>query len=182
MLVRKQNQNWNLHWIFYDLCRILEVLSVCSGVAVPEGEAHRHEPPIPHDEVKVDIRKEDEKQPVGGGEAEPKIDEEHGLGHAVKVEDKKFEDNQKPVEVVGRKEEVDLGGGEVLSNEVLENPEAGKKQDVPLLKQVEKLDPVKDPLAGNAVVVADQAVVVQVDKVGKAPDAAGKREYLLLPL
>uniref|UniRef100_A0A671TWZ1 Solute carrier family 38 member 10 n=1 Tax=Sparus aurata TaxID=8175 RepID=A0A671TWZ1_SPAAU len=104
-------------------------LSVYPGVAVPEAEAHRHEPPIPRDEVMV---------------------------------------NQKDGNV--RKEEVDLGGGEVLSNEVLEKPvgDAGKKQEV------DKLDPGKEPLAGNVAVVENQAAAGKDDNVVKAPEAAGK--------
>lgn len=97
---------------------------------------------------------------------EPVEDREQGGGHPVKVDDKKEE---KPAEAVARKEEVDLGGGEVLSNEVLE-----KKHDVDPLKEAEKLNPVKDPEAGNAAAVANQAAVLQVDKAGKAQDAAGK--------
>uniref|UniRef100_A0A8C4H5Z1 Solute carrier family 38 member 10 n=1 Tax=Dicentrarchus labrax TaxID=13489 RepID=A0A8C4H5Z1_DICLA len=160
-----------------------------AGVAMPEGEAHRHEPPIPRDEVMVDTRKnnaeleEDKKQPVPGGEEKPKVDEEQG--HAVEAKDKrdnKVEEKPKPAEAVVGKEGVDLDGGEVLSNEVLEKPvaDAGKKQDVPPLKKIENPDHVKDPLAGNVAVVEKQAVVAQVDNVVKAPDAAGKREYLSL--
>lgn len=137
---------------------------------MPEGEAHRHEPPIPHDAVPVDTRKnnaeleEDQKPPE-----EPKENEKQVLGHSEEVEGKQGDNNGdkvKPAKDMVGKEEVDLGGGEVRSNEVLEKPvaEEDKKQDVPPLKGGEKLDPVKDPLQGDA---------------AQLGDAAGKRECIL---
>ncbi|XP_045074343.1 putative sodium-coupled neutral amino acid transporter 10 [Coregonus clupeaformis] len=140
-----------------------------AGVAVPDGEAHRHEPPIPQDEVQIEKRKndaeleEEENQPAAGGE------ESEGQGAADQEEVKSKEGGEKE-----EKLPVEVGGAEVQSNEVLEKPDlgAGKKQEVPPLKQVEKLAPVKEVLAGKDV-VAEQALV---DDAAKAPEAAGKRE------
>uniref|UniRef100_A0A8C1H075 Solute carrier family 38 member 10 n=1 Tax=Cyprinus carpio carpio TaxID=630221 RepID=A0A8C1H075_CYPCA len=86
-----------------------------AGVAVPEGEAHRHEPPIPHDRVQIDEIKnqeelEDEKKQPRVVEEEKKLPAkeeeellaEQGAGQAQEVEAVKEEESKEKEDVVKR--------------------------------------------------------------------------------
>uniref|UniRef100_A0A3Q4I2L6 Solute carrier family 38 member 10 n=1 Tax=Neolamprologus brichardi TaxID=32507 RepID=A0A3Q4I2L6_NEOBR len=126
-----------------------------AGVAVPEGEAHRHEPPIPHDKVMVDRRKniaelkDENKQPVAaeGGEEKPLRGNEQDFENALKVESKDDKVDEKPAK------EEDLGREPLADN-------AG--------------------VVANQAAEANQDAAAQVHKVGKAADAAEKGEHFKL--
>ena len=150
---------------------------------MPEKEAHRHEPPIPHDEVLIDERKNaaelaEDKNPVPGGgkEEEAQGDVEPGAGLSQDVDDQKKKEEEeekeeeKPKPVLVKKKEVEAGV--VESNEVLEKPEAGKKQEAPRMKDEDRAAPVKEVHAGNDPVAVP--AVAQVDDADKAADAARK--------
>lgn len=153
---------------------------------MPEGKAHRHEPPIPHDEVKVDIRKdnaelEEERNqlnpPAAGAGQGPNKDGQMPVVEVDNNQNDMVEENPKPVEIFMKKEEVDLGGGEVLSNEVLEKRAVAEKENVQQLK--DKVDSVKEALVGNAASLENQGAAKQVGNAARGPDAAGNGEYFL---
>uniref|UniRef100_A0A8C7ZDF8 Solute carrier family 38 member 10 n=1 Tax=Oryzias sinensis TaxID=183150 RepID=A0A8C7ZDF8_9TELE len=162
----------NLLHVWNNKCMLNDVESVSclgAGVAVPEGDAHRHEPPIPHDKVQVDSRKndeelaEDKKQqqpPLPEGGVQEGVHMEENVGNPPKAADKDDKRDDRAVQAAVEKDKMEPDG-RVKSNEVLEKP-ADKKQDEASRKE----EAVKEPGAAKAGGAANQAAV-EVGEAGR---------------
>ncbi|MCJ8738615.1 hypothetical protein PDJAM_G00037860 [Pangasius djambal] len=120
-----------------------------ADVAVPDGEAHRHEPPIPHDEVQIEKRKnqqelDEEKKQVAGKEEEELA--EQGAGQQQEV----TQDRVKK-EVVHKKQDVVKNHVvQDLANEIHEKVEEQKQPELVVVhKSVAQPSIVKDQGAEN---------------------------------
>uniref|UniRef100_A0A9J7YM92 Solute carrier family 38 member 10 n=1 Tax=Cyprinus carpio carpio TaxID=630221 RepID=A0A9J7YM92_CYPCA len=154
-----------------------------AGVAVPEGEAHRHEPPIPHDRVQIDEIKnqeelEDEKKQPRVVEEEKKLPAkeeeellaEQGAGQAQEVEAVKEEESKEKEDVVKR----DVDQDQHAVNEVLDkakNPEDLKKVE-PLVvhKEPDNLPELKEQQDAN-----EAPREKKPEEMDKAPEPQGEK-------
>ncbi|XP_052425974.1 putative sodium-coupled neutral amino acid transporter 10 isoform X2 [Carassius gibelio] len=153
-----------------------------AGVAVPEGEAHRHEPPIPHDRVQIDENKnqeelEDEKkQPIVVEEEkklpareEEELLAEQGAGQAQEVEAVK-EEGSKEKDAVKR----DVHQDQHAVNEVLDkvkNPEDLKKvEPVVVHKEPDNLPELKERQNAN-----EAPREKKTEELDKAPEPQGEK-------
>ncbi|NXN44187.1 S38AA protein, partial [Rhinoptilus africanus] len=143
------------------------------GIALPVGEAHRHEPPVPHDEVVVDMGREreesDENKAVPGGANDRRL--------KPALEEPAAPNPQK--EALGPKQgkeaipENQLRGG---TDKPVKNP----KNVLEVIVQQDGRPPYKE-LEPDKQVLEAKAQAAMLDG-GKKAEAAGDREKLKLQL
>lgn len=145
-------------------------------VAVPDGEAHRHEPPIPHDEVQIEKRKNqqelNEEKNQGAGKEEEELAKQ-GAGQQQEVTQDKVKN-----EVVLKKQDVaKIRVPQDMANEIHEKVEEQKKPELVVVvhKSVEQRSLVKDQEAENRVPADKKSE--ESDK-NAAESESVKREYL----
>ncbi|XP_056324914.1 putative sodium-coupled neutral amino acid transporter 10 isoform X2 [Danio aesculapii] len=106
-----------------------------AGVAVPEGEAHRHEPPIPHDGVQIDEIKNQEE--LEDEKKQPSIVEEEKKLPAREEEELLAEQG------AGQAQEV---GSDAVKEEELKEQDGMVKRAVDKANKVENPEDPKQPL------------------------------------
>ncbi|XP_028675749.1 putative sodium-coupled neutral amino acid transporter 10 isoform X3 [Erpetoichthys calabaricus] len=114
------------------------------GVALPVGEAHRHEPPIPHDEVLVDERKDKEDSAEKAPLKNNAIEQPIGVAQPVVViEEKAIEEGAAAVIVKDPGEHLDI----LQENKVLQKP--NNQEGLPAYKDLqdaEKVEPRQEDM------------------------------------
>lgn len=139
---------------------------------MPDGEAHRHEPPIPRDEVQIEKRKnlqelDAEKEQLAGKRVEDELAEQ-GAGQAQNEAEDDLKKDDAP-----KKQLVGLDG----VNEVLEKKQVQQQQQPDSVVVRKNEDPpslVKEPQAEDKKAPADETE----DRERKDVEAvADKREW-----
>lgn len=146
-----------------------------SDVAVPDGEAHRHEPPIPHDEVQIEKRKnkqelDEEKNQVA--EKDEGELAEQGAGQQQEV----IQDRVKNKVVHEKQDVAKVHVAEDLAKEIHEKMVEQKQPELVVVvhKSVEQPSLTKDQEAENRLPADKQSE--EKDKKAAEPESI-KREY-----